>query len=85
MRLVCSLTLHFDYQEYPWIASEKSRFGRPGTEYDFASRDPESAFNDYNEAEKQVKELGKGVNRRVSILAVSVKHLAINTVLQTVI
>ena len=60
-----------DWQEYPWIASEKHRFGRAGTEYDFAAKDAEKAFEDYNAAERQAKELGKEVNRRVSVLAVS--------------
>jgi structural maintenance of chromosome 2 len=58
-------------QDYPWITSEKPRFGRPGTEYDFAARDPEKAFQEYHQASQQVKDLGKDVNRRVSILAVS--------------
>ena len=58
-------------QEFPWIASEKSRFGRAGSDYDFQARDPESAFQEYNDSERQAKELSKGVNRRVSILAVS--------------
>lgn len=28
-------------KEYPWIPSEREHFGRPGTDYDFAARDPE--------------------------------------------
>lgn len=59
-------------QEFPWIPSEKQRFGRPGTEYDFAGRDAAKAFEEYNIAEKQAKELGKDVNRRVSALVVSI-------------
>lgn len=28
-------------KEYPWIPSEREHFGRPGTDYDFAARNPE--------------------------------------------
>lgn len=61
----------FALQEHPWISSEKHRFGRPGTEYDFAARNAQKAFDQYNERERAAKDLAKDVNRRVSALAVS--------------
>ena len=52
-------------QEYPWIASEKQFFGRPGSDYDWAATDCEKAFADFERGDEVVERLGKKVNRKV--------------------
>ena len=39
----CSQMVDRLIQKHAWIASEKQLFGRSGTDYDFASRDPAKA------------------------------------------
>lgn len=39
----CSLKVEKFIEKYAWITSEKQLFGRSGTDYDFASRDPSKA------------------------------------------
>jgi len=50
--------------EYPWVASERQFFGRPGGDYDWAARDPEAAFADLEKAEATLGRLGSGLNKR---------------------
>lgn len=52
-------------REYPWIVSERAHFGKPGTDYDFAGTDPESAFAEYERAEGRIETLGRKVNKKV--------------------
>lgn len=52
-------------QEYPWIESEKSFFGRAGSNYDWAATDCVKAFEDYEKGDEVVERLGKKVNRKV--------------------
>ena len=39
----CSTKVDKLIEKHAWIASEKQLFGRNGTDYDFASRDPRKA------------------------------------------
>lgn len=39
----CSLKVEKLIEKHAWIASERQLFGRSGTDYDFASRDPYKA------------------------------------------
>ncbi|KFM28378.1 Structural maintenance of chromosomes protein 2-1 [Auxenochlorella protothecoides] len=52
-------------KEYPWIPSEREHFGRPGTDYDFAARDPEEAYAEYEAACKTLESMNKRVNKKV--------------------
>lgn len=49
----------------PWLESERSLFGKPGTEYDFEAEDPEEALDQLEAAQEKLKSLGKNVNRKV--------------------
>ena len=51
--------------EYPWVASERQFFGRPGGDYDWGARDTEAAFAELERAEETLGRLGKGLNKRV--------------------
>jgi structural maintenance of chromosome 2 len=39
----CSVRVDKLIEKHAWIASEKQLFGKSGTDYDFASRDPGKA------------------------------------------
>lgn len=54
-------------KEYPWIASEKRLFGQPGSDYDWAARDAQAAFAEYNKLEETLSGLSKKLNKRVHI------------------
>lgn len=43
----CSLKVQKLIEKHAWITSEKQLFGRSGTDYDFASRDPHKAKKDF--------------------------------------
>ena len=52
-------------QEFPWIATEKDFFGRPGSDYDFGARDVEATFEEYEAANQSLQRLANKVNRKV--------------------
>ena len=52
-------------EEHPWIASEASRFGVRGGEYDWASRDPDAAAAELADAEAAQATLAKRINKKV--------------------
>lgn len=39
----CSLKVEKLLEKHAWITSEKQQFGKSGTDYDFASRNPSKA------------------------------------------
>lgn len=43
----CSLKVQKLIEKHAWITSEKQLFGRNGTDYDFAFRDPRKAKEDF--------------------------------------
>ena len=49
----------------PWIAQERQLFGRPGGDYDFASRSPEEANRALAAANEAQSKLGKTINKKV--------------------
>lgn len=52
-------------QEFPWIATEKDFFGRPGSDYDFEARDVDATFEEYEAANQSLLRLANKVNRKV--------------------
>ncbi len=52
-------------ETHPWIATEKQFFGRPGTDYDFAARDPKAAGAQLKALEAEQAALSKRVNKKV--------------------
>ena len=70
---LCSVTCtHLDsghalalLQEFPWIATEKEFFGKPGSDYDFEAQDVQAAFEEYEAANQSLQRLANKVNRKV--------------------
>jgi hypothetical protein len=53
-------------KQHSWISSEQQFFGRPGSDYDWASTDVDAAFAEYQELElAQQKRTKKGINQTV--------------------
>ncbi|KAG9134427.1 hypothetical protein Leryth_022382 [Lithospermum erythrorhizon] len=61
----CSLKVEKLIEKNSWIASEKQLFGKSGTDYDFASRDPRRARNDFERLQAEQSGLEKRVNKKV--------------------
>ncbi|THF99679.1 hypothetical protein TEA_008122 [Camellia sinensis var. sinensis] len=49
----CSLKVKKLIEKHAWITLEKHRFGRSGTDYDFASRDPHTAREDFEKPQAE--------------------------------
>lgn len=49
----CSTKVEKLIEKHPWIASEKQLFGRSGTDYDFATRDPRKAMDDLGKLQSE--------------------------------
>ncbi|THG10112.1 hypothetical protein TEA_000768 [Camellia sinensis var. sinensis] len=52
----CSLKVKKLIEKDAWITLEKHRFGRSGTDYDFASRDPHTAREDFEKLQDEQSE-----------------------------
>ncbi|KAG6424906.1 hypothetical protein SASPL_115329 [Salvia splendens] len=52
-------------EKHAWIASEKQLFGQAGSDYDFESRDPLKAREDFEKLEAEQSGLEKRVNKKV--------------------
>ncbi|KAF7148659.1 hypothetical protein RHSIM_Rhsim03G0166400 [Rhododendron simsii] len=61
----CSLKVQKLIEKHAWITSEKQLFGRSGTDYDFASRDPHKAKKDFEKLQADQSGLEKRVNKKV--------------------
>ncbi|KAK9292222.1 hypothetical protein L1049_020184 [Liquidambar formosana] len=61
----CSLKVDKLIEKHAWIASEKQLFGRNGTDYDFASRDPFKAREELEKLQAEQSGLEKRVNKKV--------------------
>ncbi|KAL7214486.1 hypothetical protein ACSBR1_026822 [Camellia fascicularis] len=55
----CSLKVKKLIEKHAWITLEKHRFGRSGTDYDFASRDPHTAREDFEKLQAEQSEFNK--------------------------
>lgn len=49
----CSSKVDKLVEKHAWIASEKHLFGRSGTDYDFVSRDPRKAREDFEKLQAE--------------------------------
>lgn len=61
----CSLKVDRLIEKHAWIASEKQLFGRSGSDYDFASRDPRKAREELERLQAEQSNLEKRVNKKV--------------------
>ncbi|CAI9097454.1 OLC1v1033885C1 [Oldenlandia corymbosa var. corymbosa] len=61
----CTLKVQKLIEKNAWIASEKQLFGRTGTDYDFASRDPLKEKENFQKLQEELSGLEKRVNKKV--------------------
>lgn len=61
----CSAKVEKLIEKHSWIASEKQLFGRNGTDYDFASRDPRKSREELEKLQAEQSGLEKRVNKKV--------------------
>lgn len=61
----CSLKVEKLIEKNSWITSEKQLFGRSGTAYDFASRDPLQERENFERLQTELSGLEKRVNKKV--------------------
>ncbi|GMP69886.1 hypothetical protein CsSME_00028972 [Camellia sinensis var. sinensis] len=61
----CSLKVEKLIEKHAWITLEKHRFGRSGTDFDFASCDPHTARKDFEKLQAKQSGLEKQVNKKV--------------------
>ncbi|KAL6541728.1 Structural maintenance of chromosomes protein 2-2 [Orobanche gracilis] len=61
----CSLKVEKLIEKHAWIASEKQLFGRVGSDYDFESRDPHKAREEFEKLKAAQSGLEKRVNKKV--------------------
>ncbi|KAL3533993.1 hypothetical protein ACH5RR_007514 [Cinchona calisaya] len=61
----CSSKVEKLIEKNAWIASEKQLFGRSGTDYDFASRDPLKERDNFQKLQDESSGLEKRVNKKV--------------------
>ncbi|XP_071929616.1 structural maintenance of chromosomes protein 2-1 [Coffea arabica] len=61
----CSLKVEKLIEKNAWITSEKQLFGRSGTDYDFAARDPLKERDNFQKLQDELSGLEKRVNKKV--------------------
>ncbi|PON53153.1 Structural maintenance of chromosomes Smc [Trema orientale] len=61
----CSTKVDKLIEKHAWIASEKQLFGKNGTDYDFASRDPFKAREELEKLQAEQSGLEKRINKKV--------------------
>ncbi|XP_062092188.1 structural maintenance of chromosomes protein 2-1-like [Humulus lupulus] len=61
----CSTKVDKLIEKHAWIASEKQLFGKNGTDYDFASRDPYKAREELDKLQAEQSGLEKRINKKV--------------------
>ncbi|XAR71817.1 hypothetical protein NMG60_11018249 [Bertholletia excelsa] len=61
----CSSKVEKLMEKHAWITSEKQLFGRSGTDYDFESRDPRKAREDFEKLQAEQSGLEKRINKKV--------------------
>ncbi|KAL8049884.1 hypothetical protein ABFX02_06G048100 [Erythranthe guttata] len=64
----CSLKVDKLLEKHAWVASEKQLFGRVGSDYDFESRDPHKAREDFEKLQADQSGLEKRVNKKVTAM-----------------
>ncbi|KAL6548040.1 Structural maintenance of chromosomes protein 2-2 [Orobanche hederae] len=63
----CSSKVEKLIEKHAWIASEKQLFGRSGSDYDFANRDPGKARAELDTLQAQQSSLEKRVNKVIAM------------------
>ncbi|KAL0918688.1 hypothetical protein M5K25_010711 [Dendrobium thyrsiflorum] len=61
----CSVRVDRLLEKHGWIAAEKQLFGKSGTDYDFSSRDLNSAKEEYEKLQSEQASLEKRINKKV--------------------
>lgn len=61
-------------REYPWIQTEMSHFGTPGSDYDWEANDPTEMFEEYEKARHTIDALSKRVNKKVMQMFEKAEH-----------
>ncbi|KAF3328938.1 hypothetical protein FCM35_KLT06016 [Carex littledalei] len=61
----CSSKVDKMLEKYSWIAAEKHLFGKSGTDYDFSSREPREAREEFDRLKAEQSNLEKRVNKKV--------------------
>ncbi|KAH7423215.1 hypothetical protein KP509_12G044400 [Ceratopteris richardii] len=61
----CSRVFEKLLQMHKWITTEKQLFGKPGTDYDFSSRDPTTARAELDARESEQSNIEKRINKKV--------------------
>ncbi|XP_006848048.2 structural maintenance of chromosomes protein 2-1 isoform X1 [Amborella trichopoda] len=61
----CSSKVDRLSEKHSWIGAERHLFGRGGTDYDFSSRDPHKAKEEFERLQAQQSGLEKRVNKKV--------------------
>ncbi|CAM8991236.1 unnamed protein product [Rhodiola kirilowii] len=61
----CSAKVEKLLEKHAWITSEKQQFGKSGTDYDFASRNPSKARDELEKLQAEQSGLEKRVNKKV--------------------
>ncbi|KAF5805595.1 putative transcription factor bZIP family [Helianthus annuus] len=64
-RKECSIKVDKLIEKNYWITSEKHLFGRSGSDYDFTSRDPHKARDEFEKLQAEQAGLEKRVNKKV--------------------
>lgn len=61
-------------REYPWIETEVSHFGTPGSDYDWNANDPTEMFKEYEKSRQTIDSLSKRVNKKVMQMFEKAEH-----------
>ncbi|KAI0510484.1 hypothetical protein KFK09_011086 [Dendrobium nobile] len=61
----CSVRVDRLLEKHGWITAEKQLFGNSGTDYDFSSRDLNSAKEEYEKLQSEQASLEKRINKKV--------------------
>jgi len=51
--------------KFPWIETDKSLFGKEGTDYDFKANDPSEASLSLTKIQEELSKLSRSINKKV--------------------
>ncbi|KAG0629403.1 hypothetical protein M758_1G101200 [Ceratodon purpureus] len=69
-QLECVRTVEKLQETHPWIATAKQLFNKPGTDFDFSTRDYESARQELDALQTEQKNIEKRVNKKAEAMFV---------------
>ncbi|KAH7404318.1 hypothetical protein KP509_15G020500 [Ceratopteris richardii] len=64
-QMECSKLVERLLEKHKWIATEKQLFGKPGTDYNFESRNPAAARAELDDKQAEQSNLEKRINKKV--------------------